>query len=354
MYDFLMIGWELDYSRNRVMVDKKRFKIKEIEVKKENLLIRDLKTFFKTLFALIKYKTNVVYIPSFNQVNAPFIILLSKLFRKKLIIDILVSEYDTVVEDRKFVPKGSLKAKRAYWLDEICLKYGDILICDTELHKEYFVEKFGCNPNKIVVIPVGAEEHFEFIEDKQQSFKQDLNIVFYGGFSPLHGIDVILKAAYYLQEEKDIKFTLVGSGQTKNQMLDLAKELNLQNTTFIDRVNYEELPLFLSKFDIGLGIFGETEKAQRVVPNKVYQIAACKKPVITRNTPGIQEVFTDNKDIVLVSSEGDQAEKLANAIRELKEDSTKRNEIALQGYKLMTKAYSFKNIRSSFNALIGR
>ncbi|MEH7059724.1 glycosyltransferase family 4 protein [Bacillus wiedmannii] len=350
MYDFLMIGWELDYSRNRVMVDRGNLKIKEVQIGKGNILLRYIKIFFQTLFALIKYKTKVVYIPAFNQVNAPIIILLSKIFRKKIVVDILVSEYDTIVEDRKLVPKGSLKAKKAYFLDQICLKYADVLICDTELHKKYFIEKFGCSAEKISVIPVGAEGHFTYIP--QKSSNETFRVVFYGGFSPLHGIDVILNAAAELKDEPNISFTLVGNGQTKQHMVNLADKLNLENITFIDRVNYEELPLFLSEFDVGLGIFGETDKAKRVVPNKVYQVAACRLPVITTETPGIKEVFTNNDNIILVSSQGLAAKNLANAIKNLKDNSEWKAEIAMNGYNLMKDQYSVPQIRSMFNSLI--
>ncbi|TKH27091.1 glycosyltransferase family 4 protein [Bacillus wiedmannii] len=350
MYDFLMIGWELDYSRNRVMVDKSNLKIKEVQIDKGNIVLRYIKIFFQTLFALIKHKTKVVYIPAFNQANAPIIILLSKIFRKKIVIDILVSEYDTIVEDRKLVPKGSLKAKKAYFLDQICLKYADVLICDTELHKQYFINKFGCSAEKISVIPVGAEEHFTYIPQKGSN--EIFTVVFYGGFSPLHGIDVILNAAAELKDEPNISFTLVGNGQTKQEMVKLADKLKLENITFIDRVDYEELPLFLSGFDVGLGIFGDTDKAKRVVPNKVYQVAACRLPVITVDTPGIKEVFTNNASIILISPEGLVARNLADAIKKLKLDNGFKAEIAMNGYNLMKEYYSVPKIRSMFNSLI--
>ncbi|MEH7274747.1 glycosyltransferase family 4 protein [Neobacillus vireti] len=349
MYDFLMIGWELDYSRNRAMLDSKKFSIKRVDIKNDNFILRTIKIFIQTFFALIGCNTNTVYIPAFNQVNAPLIILWAKIFRKRLIIDILVSEYDTLVEDRKLVDKNSFKAKKALFFDKLSLKYGDILICDTELHKEYFIKKFNCPREKIVVIPVGAEEHFTSLPQTPQ---RDFNVVFYGGFSPLHGIDTILKAAACVKDDKDIKFTLVGNGQTKKQMVKLAKELKLTNVTFVDRVEYQELPVFLSNFDVGLGIFGLTDKARRVVPNKVYQMAACKKPVVTMETDGIKEVFKNQTNIYLISTENDIGANLASAIRELKNNPNKANLIAEKGYQLMKTEYSVESIRDMFEALV--
>ncbi|MGG6440546.1 glycosyltransferase family 4 protein [Saccharococcus caldoxylosilyticus] len=353
-YDFLMIGWGLDYSRNRVLLSKDRHHYKSIEIEKDGYLIRNIKIFFKTLFAFIKYKSKIVYIPAFNQANAPLIILFSKIFKKKIIIDILVSEYDTIVDDRKLVKKQSFKAKKAFFYDYISTKYADILICDTESHKKYFKEKFGVNETKMKVIPVGAEDIFRPIETKnnQENVEKDvIRVLFYGGFSPLHGIDKILYAAKYLEDE-NVRFTLVGKGQTWEEMVELSKKLCLRNVEFIDNIDYRKLPYFISQFDIGLGIFGDTGKAMRVVPNKVYQLAACAKPIISRETPGIKEVFTDMQDIILVSNKGDLSKELADKIRFLKEHSNLRKIIGDNAYKLMKENYSVKSIEDRFANLI--
>jgi glycosyltransferase involved in cell wall biosynthesis len=145
-------------------------------------------------------------------------------------------------------------------------------------------------------------------------------VLFYGGFSPLHGIDKILYAAKYLEDE-NVRFTLVGKGQTWEEMVELSKKLYLRNLEFTDNIDYRKLSYFISQFDVGLGIFGDTGKAMRVVPNKVYRLAACAKPVVSRETPGIKEVFTDMHDIILVSNKGDLSKELADKIRFLKEHS---------------------------------
>jgi glycosyltransferase involved in cell wall biosynthesis len=65
--------------------------------------------------------------------------------------------------------------------------------------------------------------------------------------------------------------------------------LELQNVEFIEFLEQKELTQYIHHADICLGIFGETEKAKRVIPNKVYEAMAMKKPVITGNSPAARE-----------------------------------------------------------------
>jgi glycosyltransferase involved in cell wall biosynthesis len=69
-------------------------------------------------------------------------------------------------------------------------------------------------------------------------------------------------------------------------------------------------------------VFGTSEKARRVVPNKVYQAMAVGRPIVTGDTPGARELLSDGEDAVLVLP-GDP-EALAAALRRLADDGELR------------------------------
>jgi spore maturation protein CgeB len=87
--------------------------------------------------------------------------------------------------------------------------------------------------------------------------------------------------------------------------------------------------------DIILGIFGNSQKALSVIPNKVYQALACQKPIITMETKAILEFFTENDLVFSKNSE----ESLAETIFDLSIDSNKRKVISENGYKSFIQLY---------------
>ena len=75
-----------------------------------------------------------------------------------------------------------------------------------------------------------------------------------------------------------------------------------------------ELPGEIARASICLGVFGTSDKAARVVPNKVFQCAAAGRAVVTAATPAMTGAFGDAFVTVPV---GDPTA-LADAVRELR------------------------------------
>jgi glycosyltransferase involved in cell wall biosynthesis len=123
-------------------------------------------------------------------------------------------------------------------------------------------------------------------------------------------MDTILATAELVPE---IPFRIVGSGQLEH-LLDKRPE----NVEWVHWVNYEELPRELWGAGAALGIFGTSDKALRVIPNKAYQALATGAPLITGDTPAARELLADERDALLVPP-GDPAA-LAGAIRRLAAD----------------------------------
>ena len=94
-------------------------------------------------------------------------------------------------------------------------------------------------------------------------------------------------------------------------------------------VEYGRLPDLYRSAGCALGIFGTSDKAARVIPNKAFQALATATPLVTSDTPAQRELLEDRRDALLVPP-GDP-EALASAIRRLASDDELRAGIGVRG-----------------------
>lgn len=264
---------------------------------------------------------------------------------KPVVNDFFISDYDTYANDRKKGSRFSLSALYKYALDWINFRYSRYLLSDTQSHFEHWQQLFGPFRGRHLVFPVLADASIYYPGEPRTPGKRP-RILFYGYFIPLHGIDVILRALK-LCEQKGVAFDaeLIGEGQTLPEMLQLCKELDLRQVTFNQEFIPEtELAARIRDSDLVLGIFGDSQKARSVVPNKVYQALACRSAVITQDSPAIREFFTE-EDLCIVNSD---PQRLAEAIERLINDPDKRIRLAEQGYQSYCRIYdsSIRNLEA--------
>jgi glycosyltransferase involved in cell wall biosynthesis len=124
----------------------------------------------------------------------------------------------------------------------------------------------------------------------------------------------------------------VGDGQTYGAAFSLAEKLQVKNVTFHCRWLPPEdlMAKHILPADVCLGIFGDSSKARRVVPIKVFVALAMGKPVITGDSPAAREVLTHGTDAILCQMANPHA--LAQAILLLKCRRPLREKIAREGY----------------------
>lgn len=241
--------------------------------------------------------------------------LLARWRKTPLIWDVYISIYEMIVEDRKLVSPSSLVARIIYGAEYFAARLPAILLMDTKAHADYFAQHNRIAPARMGVVWVGADTEYFYppATGEQQPAPQTLRVLFYGQFIPLHGIDTILEAARIVrQHNPGITFTIIGTGQVAAEADAFIAAHQLTNISRIEWVSYSALREEIGKADICLGIFGNTEKAARVIPNKAYQVLACHKPLITRDSPAIREAFSESEWLRLVPPASPQA--LAEAI----------------------------------------
>lgn len=244
--------------------------------------------------------------------------------------DAFLSLYDTVVEDRKLIGRSHPLAFFLKGWECLACRAADLVMLDTQSHADYFAQAFKVPRTKLAAVFVGTEpEIFSpcSSESAGGSTEDDLTVLFYGQFIPLHGIETILRAAQLLKDEP-VRWVLVGQGQGGPQIRGMLDCQPLPKLQWVPWVAYPQLPEWIGRADVCLGIFGASAKASRVIPNKVFQILACGKPVITRDSPAIRELLApDAPGVYLVPPEDPEA--LAEAVSRLSARHRDQSEGAL-------------------------
>ncbi len=94
--------------------------------------------------------------------------------------------------------------------------------------------------------------------------------LFVGKLIPLHGLDTILAAARIAPE---LPFRVVAAASSSRCSRTGRRTWSGSRGGW-----YELLPAELKQTGCALGIFASSPKAQRVIPNKVFQALACGAP----------------------------------------------------------------------------
>lgn len=274
--------------------------------------------------------SDIVMIGYIGQLDIIFFRLMRVFLRKKpkIVFVPLVSLYDTAIVDRGFSGKKGLFAKLLYFIDRMSFRFADIIVLDTNEHIKYVSGLFGIDKKKFRRVWVGADEEIFYpMGNKRDSAR--FTVLFFGKYIPLHGIEYIIEAAKLLESD-NMSIKMVGNGQLYEKMLKYSQELRVDNIDFVEWIAYNDLVREINNADVVLGIFGGSDKSSRVIPNKVFQAIACKKAVITGDSPAIRELFADGENILLC--ENRDPESLRNCILKLKNDSLLKNKIAESGY----------------------
>lgn len=233
-----------------------------------------------------------------------------------VIWDVFLSLYNTVVEDRRIVGRANLLAWLLFGWEWLACRAAQFVVMDTGAHADYLVRCYGIAPEKTASVLVGAEpEAFPPVGGERRDHGE-LTVLFYGQFIPLHGIETIVRAAQAAVDEP-IRWILIGKGQEEGKVRRLLAEAPA-NVEWIEWVDYNELRDHIARADICLGIFGDTDKATRVIPNKVFQILSAGAPLITRDSPAVRELLSPDMPGVYLVPPGDP-EALLEAVRRVSE-----------------------------------
>jgi glycosyltransferase involved in cell wall biosynthesis len=259
--------------------------------------------------------------------------------KKPLVFNPLVSLHETLVSDRRRFRQGLFAAWILRAVDRRALRLPNMVVADTEANADFLAELGEIPRSRVRVCLVGAEDRLFHAGWRPD---EPFRVLFVGKLIPLHGLETILEAARLAPE---LPLRLIGSGQ-----LDDVMEERPENVEWVQWVNYDDLPTEYWGAGCALGIFGTSDKARRVIPNKAFQALACGTPLITADTPGARELLTDEENALLIPA-GDPAA-LADAMRRVAGGAELAQRLSTGGRKVYEEKASEEVLGARWRSLI--
>ena len=270
----------------------------------------------------------------------------------KVLFDPMISAWDKkVLEQMKWKAEES-RAKKLHAHETVLMNAPDMVTWDTSCHLEFCAKQFGVPREKLRVLLTGTDETVfkpatdggaRAPEPPEAVFK----VLYHGAYLPLHGTEYIVEAARMTQDE-GIQWDFLGWGAYK--AATEAKAAGIKNIRFLDKVPYTDVPKVICAHDVVLGVFGTTEKASRVIGNKVYECMACARPTINEFCTGYPPEAKDCRAIKFIPP-GD-AKAIADAVRAYRDDWANRDAYFAEARTFFEKHLSMKVIKTQLAQIL--
>jgi glycosyltransferase involved in cell wall biosynthesis len=200
--------------------------------------------------SVVRPKPDVVIGVSVHPLGAVAGYFVSKIRRARFFSEITDLWPQTLI-DFGLLAKDSVTARLMRSLERFIYQHSERIVMLWR-HTDEYVSSLGVSPDKIIWIPHGVElARYDALAPYKGGNINEFRVMFLGGFAAGNSIETILEAAAVLQERQrhGIRFLLIGAGQERARMMQLATELHLENVEFRDAVPKAEIGRVMNEAD---------------------------------------------------------------------------------------------------------
>ena len=229
------------------------------------------------------------------------------------------------------------------------IRSADLVIAINEGLREYTI-RMGADPGKTLVIRAGIDSHRydprmdgRKIREEYGIGKDDTVLFFAGWLYHFSGLKEVALELSKIQD-KNIKLLIVGDGDAYEDLQKIREERDMQDRVILTgKRPFEEMPAFVAASDICLLPAYPAEKIMHdIVPIKMYEYMAMKKPVIATGFPGIRKEFGEGNGVVYIDGPEDAVKKAVELVA-----SGSVNELGSRARRFVEK-YSWDNATDEF------
>ena len=290
--------------------DDRRIKIMAVPIRYKpfisTFLFMILQVLFLPFYLLYSKTSFVIYDPDIHILSSFPVILVAKLTRKKVILDIRSVPVETV---------GLRGYLRTFWFScsiLIARKFFDGITIITPSMKEKICTDYNLNSREVGVWTSGvSQDIFDPSKYENSSLRKQFNlegkfVVFYHGvFTPTRALKETLQAIELLVPEyPDIMVFLLGSGPSLDDLKAFVQKENLwAHVVFAEPVDHSKVPEYICSIcDVGIIPLPDHPYWRFQSPLKLLEYLAMGKIVVLTDIPAHRAVMGDSRCGVYIPS----------------------------------------------------
>lgn len=232
-----------------------------------------------------------------------------------------------------------------YWLENKSYNTADWINVLTPAFKTALIEKKNISPDKISLIPNGADLDIitpgkldNWVRDKH-NLRDKFVVTYVGAHGVANYLIQLLEAARILQvQDLNVIIMLVGDGMEKAALMQKAKDWNLHNVCFVDPVPKNEISDYIAASDVCTAVLKKIDTFKTVYPNKMFDYMSAARPIILAIDGVARELVEQAQAGVFVEPEN--PEQFALKVLDFKNNPEHCQQMAKNGLAYVQKYYS--------------
>ena len=169
---------------------------------------------------------------------------------------------------------------------------------------EYF-QTMGIDTSNWSFFPNGVDKIFTnlpFIENKRS--KEITTVLYIGNIGTGQGLENILPATAKYMGNK-YRFLVIGGGGATSKLINAIKNNNVDNIEILAPIKREKLIKYYEEADILFVHLNDIPAFQRVLPSKIFEYAALRKPIVAGLGGYSAKFILDNVPYATIFNSGD-------------------------------------------------
>lgn len=273
--------------------------------------------------------------------------LLSKFKRAKFIFNVSDLWPESAV--KLGVLNNQTLIKLSTWLEEFCYKKSALISGQTKGIVENINNRGFQNT---YLLTNGVDTSF-FNKDRaiddlraEKGLEGKFLVCYAGIIGIAQGLDVILDTAKKVENYQDIHFLLIGEGPEKQRLIEKAKEMGLNNLSFVGLQPKAKMPGIIASMNATIIPLKKLDLFKGALPSKMFEALSSELPIILSVEGEAQKLIEASGGGICVEPEN--ADQIADAVIKIYSDPEFAKELGKRGREYVKQYYSREVIVESF------